>query len=92
MARFLIEVPHEPETKECALAVQVFLTTGSHFLRNADWGCQDGEHKGWIIVDLDNKEEARNILPPNYRSQAKIVKLNKFSVEEIDEILRYHKS
>jgi hypothetical protein len=91
MDRFLIEVPHEPETRECALAVQVFLTTGSHFLKNAEWGCLDGEHKGWIIVELDNKEEARNILPPNYRSQAKIVKLNKFSIEEIDEILGHHK-
>lgn len=91
MAKYLIEVPHEPETRECALAVQVFLTTGSHFLKNAEWGCTDGVHKGWIIVELDNKEEARNILPPNYRSQAKIVKLNKFSLEEIDEILRHHK-
>jgi hypothetical protein len=91
MAKYLIEVPHEPETRECALAVQVFLTTGSHFLKNADWGCLDGEHKGWIIVELDNKEEARNILPPNYRSKAKIVRLNKFSLEEIDEILRHHK-
>jgi hypothetical protein len=91
MAKFLIEVPHDPEARECALAVQVFLTTGSNFLKNADWGCQDGVHKGWIIVELDNKEEVRNILPPNYRSQAKIIKLNKFSIEEIDEILLHHK-
>ncbi len=90
MAKFLIEVPHEPEARECALAVQVFLTTGSHFLKKADWGCKDGEHKGWIIVELDNKDEARNILPPNYRSKAKIVRLNKFSVEEIEDILRHH--
>ena len=90
MARFLIEVPHEAEKKECALAVEVFLKTGSHFLTHADWGCLDGEHKAWIIVELDNKEEVRNILPPNYHSQAKIVQLNKFSLEEIEEILRYH--
>jgi hypothetical protein len=91
MARFLIEVPHEPEARECALAVQVFLKTGSHFLRNAEWGCKDGEHKGWIIVELDKKEDARNILPPHYRAQARIVELNKFSLEEIDEILEHHK-
>ncbi len=90
MARFLIEVPHEAEKKECALAVEVFLKTGSHFLTHADWGCLDGEHKAWIIVELDNKEEVRNILPPNYRSQAKIVRLNKFSLEEIEEILGHH--
>jgi hypothetical protein len=91
MARFLIEVPHGPETGECARAVQVFLTTGSHFLKNADWGCRDGDHKAWIIVELERKEDARNILPPHYRPQARIVQLNKFSLEEIDEILEHHK-
>ena len=50
----------------------------------------DGEHKGWVIVEVDNKEEALGILPPIYRSVAKIVKLNKFSLEEIEEILRHH--
>jgi len=36
---------------------------------------------------VDNKEEARRILPPAFRSQAKIVSLNKFSMEEIDDIV-----
>jgi len=90
MARFLIEVPHEAEPTACARAVKVFLETGSHFLTNADWGCLDGEHKAWIIVELDSKEEARALLPPAYRPEAKIVKLNKFTMEEIDEMIRHH--
>jgi hypothetical protein len=90
MARFLIEVPHEAEKVECARAVQILLRTGSHFLTHAEWGCLDGEHKGWIILELQNKEEARSILPPAYRSQAKIVELNKFTMEEMEEILRHH--
>jgi hypothetical protein len=90
MARFLIEVPHEAEQRACAIAIQLLLQTGSHYLTNADWGCMDGDHKGWVIVDVDSKEQARGILPPVYRSQAKIVKLNKFSLEEIDDILRLH--
>jgi hypothetical protein len=28
--------------------------------------------------------------PSTYRSQAKIVKLNKFTLEEIEELLRWH--
>jgi len=44
-----------------------------------------------IIVEGESKEEVRFILPPAYRSQAKIVKLNKFTLEEIEEILRQHK-
>jgi hypothetical protein len=91
MARFLIEVPHEAEVIACAKVVQVFLTSGSHFLTHADWGCKDGDHRSWIIVDLDSHDEARALLPPAFRAQARIVKLNKFSIEEIDDILSHHR-
>lgn len=90
MARYLIEVSHDSETLACARVVQLFLNTGSHFLTHADWGCLDGVHKAWIIAEVDNKEEARRILPPAFRSQAQIVGLNKFAMEEIDKILRHH--
>jgi hypothetical protein len=90
MARFLIEVPHEAELVACAQAVEILLKTGSHFLTHADWGCMDGEHKGWIIAEVASKEEARSILPPSLRSRAKIVQLNYFSLEETDAFLRYH--
>lgn len=90
MAKFLIEVPHEPEEKACALAIQILLKTGSHYLTNAEFGCFDGEHKAWVIIDVENKEEARRILPPVFRSNAKIIGLNKFTMEQIDEILRHH--
>ena len=87
MRRFLIEVPHEAERVVCARVVEVFLKTGSHFLTHADWGCMDGVHSAWLIVDAGNKEEARMVVPPQFRSQAKIVGLNKFKVEQIEAIL-----
>jgi len=90
MARFLIEVPHEAERIACARVVDIFLKTGSHFLTHADWGCKDGDHKAWIVGDFDSKEEARFTLPPAMRSQAKIVQLNWFTLEEVDAILGYH--
>lgn len=90
MARFFIEVPHEAETLACARVVETFLKTGSHFLSNADWGCKDGDHKAWFIADVNSKDEARAIVPPAFRGQAKVVQLNKFTMEEINEILRYH--
>ena len=90
MAKFLIEVPHDAERLACARVVEIFLKTGSHFLTHADWGCKDGEHKAWIVADVETKDEARSILPPAFRSQAKIVKLNYFTIDEIDEVLRQH--
>ena len=90
MARFIIEVPHGAEAKECALAVKILLSSGSHYLTNAEFGCLDGDHKAWIIIEADSKEEAQFILPAAYRSKAKIVELNKFSLEEIDRFLEKH--
>ena len=90
MARFLIEVPHKDDKVECARAIQVFLQTGSHFLVNADWGCLDGEHKAWIILEGDSKKDALSVLPLAVRPQAKIVELAKFSMADVDAVLSQH--
>ena len=90
MARFLIEVPHEATKEECNAAIQIFLKTGSHFLSHADWGCMDGTHKAWITVDASSRDEARNILPPAYRSRATIVSLNGFALDPSDAVVAVH--
>lgn len=90
MPRFLIEVPHEAESVACARAAKLLLETGSHFLTHADFGCTDGDHRAWIIVDTETKDQARRMLPPLLRTSAKIVGLNKFSLEELDELLKHH--
>jgi hypothetical protein len=90
MAKFLIEVPHEATKEECTAAIQIFLQTGSHFLTHADWGCLDGTHKAWIMVDADSKDQARGFLPPAYRSRATIVSLNKFTPDPSDAVVAEH--
>ena len=90
-AKFLVEVPHEPELAACARAVEVFLETGSHFLTHADWGCRDGEHKAWMVLEVDSKDEARGIVPPAYRSRTKVVQLNTFTMRDIEDIRRDHR-
>jgi hypothetical protein len=91
MPKYLIEVPHAEEEQACAEVVKVFLLTGSHFLAQAEWGCMDGVHSAWFIVETDNKEEARTIVPPAFREQARIVGLNQFSMEQIDGIMARHR-
>jgi len=91
MTRFLIEVPHENRKEACERAVRAFLETGSHFMTNADWGCQDDEHKAWLIVDLDSKAEAMAILPPLFRLDAKIITLEKFTMDNLGESMEEHK-
>jgi hypothetical protein len=88
MAKFLIEVPHEPQIVACARAIDVFLKTGSHFLTHADYGCSVGEHKAWLTVDVASEQEARAIVPPAFRDKAKVVQLIQFSQAQINHLLR----
>jgi hypothetical protein len=90
MARFLIEVPHEAEKLSCIRAIQVFLTSGSHFLTHADWGCRDGVHSAWMIVDVNSKADAVGIIPPAFRKDAKVIGLGSWSMPEIDAMLDNH--
>jgi hypothetical protein len=85
-ARFLIEVPHENTFAACLGAIEVFHKTGSHFLTHADWGCKDGVHKAWIVVDVDSREEAMAIVPTLFRQHATIVQLNTFTAAEVEHL------
>jgi hypothetical protein len=91
MPKFLIEVPHGATKDACDQAIQIFLQTGSHFLTHADWGCMDGEHKAWIIAEVNSKEDAMFILPSAFRKDAKITLLTTFSAKDLLEPLPYHK-
>ena len=90
MPKFLIDVPHDPDPIACARVIKVFLATGSHFLTQAEWGCSDGVHVAWIMVDVDTKAEALAILPPAFRSEARVTRLTHFTLEQIDPILERH--
>jgi hypothetical protein len=90
MPRFLIQVSHPAEQAACARVIKVFLSSGSHLLSHADWGCMDGDHHAYMIVDVGSKQEAMSIVPPAFRGDARVVGLNFFSIEEIDAILKRH--
>lgn len=89
MPKFLIEVPHDATTRACNEAIATFLRTGSHFLTHADWGCKDGVHKAWLIVEVESHDAARNIAPSQYRGTTTVVQLNRFTMDE-KAIIRSH--
>lgn len=90
MPKFLVEVQHDKTKKACEQAAEIFLKTGSHFLTNADWGCLDGEHKAWLVLNIGSREEAMNLLPMAYRKDARIIELNKFALGDMENIQAYH--
>jgi len=81
MPRFLIEVSHGSNVHACTRAVEALLRTGSHFLTHADYGCKDKEHKAWLIIECDSREEAWNVVPTEFRPDTKVIMLNKFALD-----------
>lgn len=90
MPRYLVEVSHENTKEACERAVQTFMLTGSHFMTNADWGCSDDQHKAWLVVEMDSKQEVLGILPPPFRQNAKVTALQRFSLQASGEIMEQH--
>jgi hypothetical protein len=41
-------------------------------------------------MDANSKNEALQIVPAAYRKDAKITQLNKFKLEDVEELLKHH--
>ncbi len=87
MPRFLIELTHEDEHDACIRALHAIEKYGSHFMTNSDWGCEAGVHSGWLIGEFDSRDEALNMVPPEFRREARIVELNRFTKERIHSLI-----
>jgi len=90
MEKFLIEIKNGGDRASCLRSIQSFLSTRTHFVTSAEWGCIDGEHKAWLIIKTENSDDAMRIIPSAYRQNAKITKLHKFTEKEIDETMLEH--
>jgi hypothetical protein len=83
MPKFLIEVKHNNDYQGCIRALDALVTQGSHLVSHADFGCEDGVHCCWLVVEVSNRTEAELIVPPQFRGDARIVQLRKWAPEEI---------
>jgi hypothetical protein len=79
MDRFLIILPHTME--DCVRALK--LIEGIGMITHFDWGCKDGDHTGYVIIEAENKNEALLVMPSGLREKARIIKVAKFSPEEV---------
>lgn len=78
---YLIEVSHTPE--ECLKALEEVSAKSSDLLAQFDWGCMVGDHRGWAAVKAESETAARDLLPVSQRDKAKIVKVTKFTPEQL---------
>jgi hypothetical protein len=82
MDKYIIETPHT--TVDCRMLIKQLHSQG--YLHNFEWGCKDKVHCGWAIVEAESGEQARMIVPAVIRKDARVVRLQKFDINEAGEI------
>lgn len=82
--QYLIELPHTKET--CIKALNDIKDLGEDRLEMWSFGCAEGNHTGYALVDADSVSEALEFVPEEERNKAKIHKLVKMTPEEIEEM------
>ena len=85
MDRFLIETPHREQ--DCLNLVQLLHAEG--YLSHFDWGCPSGVHTGWAILEAGNEAEARLVVPPLVRGQARVVKVSELDPESLAQVHKH---
>jgi len=86
-ATYLITCSHTPET--CLAALDAMSAAGKDALAQCEWGCKDGDHTAYMMVQADSKDAALAKLPEDARKDAKATMLVKFTQEDIK---KFHES
>ena len=80
MKRFLVVSNHTAE--DCIRALKETLAIG--YLTHFEWGCKDGAHTGWAILEAENKAQAMMSVPAFLRNQASVVQLTRFEEKMVE--------
>jgi hypothetical protein len=75
MPKYLIETPHTE--RDCRMLIDQIHAAG--YLHHFDWGCEDGVHCGWAILEAEDKSQAMLAIPALARPEAQVVRLTKFT-------------
>ncbi len=83
MPRYLVQLTHEDDHTACVRSLEAIERDGAHLLTHLNWGCKTGIHSGWLIDEFASRDEAMQIVPPQFREEVRIVEVEQFSKDQI---------
>jgi len=78
--RFLVKATHTPE--ECLKTLDETSAKGKDVLSKFEWGCMSGDHTGYALLEGKDEMAIKKMLPAGMQ-EAKIVKVDRFTAEQI---------
>ena len=74
MPQFMIELSHSPN--DCVKALKELEPRAEDLLGEVYWGCMMGRHDGWVVVEANDEDEAREMVPEPIRDKAQITQVD----------------
>lgn len=78
MAHYMIEMTHTPDM--CLEALDKMAEKESGILDKIWWGCTDGNHTGWAVVEAGSKQEALDIIPSANLEEVRIIEVRRLTL------------
>ena len=85
---YLVQVPHTQE--QCLKTLDDLKGKGDAFLSKFEFGCMSGDHTGYAFLSGKSEDDVRQMLPKDAQESAKIQKVDKFTVDQIDKLHKSH--
>lgn len=81
MVRYLIASRHDPD--QCQRALDETLDKGQGVLEKFSFGCIEGDHTGYAIIDVKSMSDALAMVPDFLQESACITRVEKHTSAEI---------
>ena len=81
---YFVQMIHNPE--QCLKNLDEMKVKGDAFLSKFEFGCMSGNHTGYAFLEGTSEENIRLMLPKEAQSNAKILKVDKYTLAQIEQI------
>ena len=85
---YFIQAPHTKE--QCMTTLVEMKDKGDAYLSKFEFGCMSGDHTAYGFMEGTSEESIRKMLPAMEQKTAKITKVNKMTVAEIEKMHKDH--
>ncbi len=80
-SKYMVVVSHTPE--QCLTQLDEISAKGVDLLNKFEWGCKSGDHTGYALIESENEALVKNMLPKGAQKGMKIIKVNRFTQEDL---------
>jgi hypothetical protein len=80
-SKYMVIVSHTPE--QCLTQLDEISAKGADLLNKFEWGCKSGDHTGYALIESESESAVKNMLPIDAHKNMKIVKVDRFTQEDL---------